>query len=43
MLVGTPYLHRQLVPLDMVNLDGLPKAGTEPNLFNLECEGMCGL
>lgn len=38
----TPYLHRQLVPLDKVNFDTEEDRG-QGNLFENECEGMCGV
>lgn len=41
MLVGVPYVHRQMVPLDEADL----RSDTEKfgSLFEEECEGMCGL
>jgi hypothetical protein len=45
---ATPYLHRQMKPLDLVDLRTIKEKGQadlfdgdEP--FNQECEGMCGL
>jgi hypothetical protein len=37
-----PYLHRSLKPLDQVDLRTDEEAG-QPDLFNNECEGMCGV
>jgi hypothetical protein len=41
MLVGLPYLHRQMVPLSEADL----RSDTEKfgSLFEEECEGMCGV
>lgn len=36
---GVPFLHRSMVPLDQVDLS----QPEEDNLFNNECEGMCGV
>jgi hypothetical protein len=36
------FLHRSLVPLDQVDLRTDEEAG-QPDLFNNECEGMCGV
>ena len=36
---GESFLHRSLVPLPMVDLDGPDQL----DLFDLECEGMCGV
>jgi len=36
------FLHRQLVPLDQVDLSTAEDHG-QLNLFNNECEGMCGV
>src|SRR5690606_33579649 len=36
------YLHRSLVPLDQVDLSTDRDYG-QPNLFEMECEGMCGV
>lgn len=40
--VGTPYLHRSLVPLDKVDLDKKSKNQIEFG-FVQECDGMCGV
>lgn len=40
-LTGTPFLHRSLVPLDQVDFSN--KEEGQINLFNNECEGMCGV
>ena len=40
-LKATPYLHRSLKPLREVEFD--PAAGKQPDMFNEECEGMCGI
>jgi hypothetical protein len=37
-----PFLHRSLVPLPEVDLRTDDEAG-QPDLFNNECEGMCGV
>jgi hypothetical protein len=37
---GTPYMHSQCVPLSEVNLSHDDRG---PDLFNNECEGMCGV
>lgn len=37
---GTPYLHRSCLPLDSINFD---KPNAQGNLFENECEGMCGV
>jgi cyclopropane fatty-acyl-phospholipid synthase-like methyltransferase len=34
------YLHRKCIPLDEVNFD---IKTDQPNMFNNECEGMCGV
>lgn len=39
---GVPYLHEQCVPLDQVKLDSGP-SHQQVNLFNNECEGLCGV
>lgn len=36
------FLHRQMVPLDQVDLS-TPEDRGQLNLFNNECEGMCGV
>lgn len=41
-MVGTVYVHRQLVPLDQVDLSTAEDHG-QLNLFMNECEGMCGV
>jgi hypothetical protein len=41
-LKATPYLHRSLVPLEDVDLSTAEERG-QPDLFNNECEGMCGV
>ncbi len=38
-----PYLHRQLVPLDQVDFSTLAERNGQVNLFENECEGMCGV
>jgi hypothetical protein len=40
--VGTPYLHRSLVPLDEVNLEEKSKNQLDFG-FQQECDGMCGV
>lgn len=37
-----PFLHRSLRPLDEVDLSTSEERG-QPDLFNNDCEGMCGL
>lgn len=39
---GVPYLHRSLVPLDQVDLSTAEERG-QLNMFQNECEGMCGV
>jgi len=39
---GELYLHRSMVPLDQVDLSTAEDRG-QLNLFNNECEGMCGV
>jgi hypothetical protein len=39
---GEQYMHRSLVPLKDVDLTTLEDAG-QLNMFNNECEGMCGI
>jgi hypothetical protein len=39
---GTMFVHRQRVPLDQVDLS-TPEERGQLNLFNNECEGMCGV
>lgn len=41
-LIGENYLHRSLVPLDQVDLSTAEERG-QLNLWNGECEGMCGV
>lgn len=38
---GENFLHRDMKPLDQVNLDDPAK--DQVNMFNNECEGMCGV
>lgn len=38
-MTGVPYLHRSLKPLSEVDFDLV----NQPNLFNSECEGLCGV
>jgi hypothetical protein len=42
MFEGRAYLHPARVPLDQVDIRSLEEAG-QGNLFDMECEGMCGL
>lgn len=42
MLRGEPYLHASLMPLSEVDLSTAEDRG-QLNLFNNECEGMCGV
>ena len=39
---GEQFMHRARVPLDQVDLRS-PAARGQPDLFNNECEGMCGV
>lgn len=39
---ATQFVHRKLVPLDQVDLS-TPEERGQLNLFNNECEGMCGV
>lgn len=39
---GTLFLHRSMVPLDQVDLRSDEEKG-QLNMFNNECEGMCGV
>lgn len=39
---ATEYMHRQCVPLGQVDLSTAAERG-QPDLFNNECEGMCGV
>lgn len=41
-MIGENYLHRSLVPLEMVDLSTAEDRG-QLNLWNNECEGMCGV
>jgi hypothetical protein len=41
-LRGRPFMHSQRVPLDQVDLSTLEDHG-QLDLFNNECEGMCGV
>lgn len=41
--VGTPYLHRSLVPLDQVDLSTPVDHGQREFGFLQECDGMCGV
>lgn len=41
-LVGVPWLHRSMKPLDQVDLSTEEERG-QLNMFNNECEGMCGV
>jgi len=41
-LQGQMFVHRSLVPLAEVDLSSAEERG-QPNLFNNECEGMCGV
>lgn len=46
LLVGVPYVHRQMIPLRMVNLDDAPDSGFQAGgcgLLEEACEGMCGV
>ncbi len=44
LFVGEPYIHRQLIPLDMVNLDGDgEKEGTSCGMLGDGFDGMCGV
>ena len=43
---SVPYFHESRIPLRMVTLDALKRrkmAAQQRNLFNNECEGMCGV
>ncbi len=40
MLRGTPYIHRQRIPLSEVDFSHV---GKQPDLFGNECEGVCGV
>lgn len=41
-LKGTPFLHRSCKPLDQVDFSTEEERG-QLNMFNNECEGMCGV
>lgn len=41
-LTGTPFVHRQMVPLDQVDLRTDAERGQE-SLWEAECEGFCGV
>ena len=41
-LVGIPYLHSTLIPLDQVNFGWKP-GPAQLDMFGNECEGMCGV
>jgi len=41
-LIATPFLHRSLVPLSEVDFSTEEERG-QLNMFNNECEGMCGV
>jgi hypothetical protein len=41
-LKGKPWLHRSMVPLDQVDFSTEEERG-QLNMFNNECEGMCGV
>jgi hypothetical protein len=45
MRVGLPFVHRQMVPLDQVDLRDDDERDGQPSLFGMlnECEGMCGV
>ncbi len=38
-LEGVPYLHNSLKPLDEIDFN----SNRQVDLFNNECEGMCGI
>lgn len=42
MFQGRAYLHPARIPLDQVDIRSLEEQG-QGNLFDMECEGMCGL
>jgi hypothetical protein len=39
---GEQYMHRSMTPLDEVDLSNADERG-QPDLFNNDCEGMCGV
>lgn len=41
MLVGTPYLHRQMIPLRLVDLDGDGEKGGGCGLLSDGQDGLC--
>lgn len=41
-LDGTPFLHRKMIPLSRVDFSTEEERG-QLNMFNNECEGMCGV
>lgn len=41
-MVGTPYLHRRMIPLDQVDMTTEEDHGQQ-TLWGDECEGMCGI
>ena len=41
-VTGTVYIHRDMVPLDEVNLDNENDRG-QMDMFGEECEGLCGV
>lgn len=40
---GRLYVHPSRVPLLQADLDPRSAGGAQPDLFNVECEGMCGI
>ena len=40
---GVPYFHASRVPLDQVVFDTERKQSGQLDMFNNECEGMCGV
>ena len=41
-MIGKPWLHRKMIPLDQVDLSTEEERG-QLNMFNNECEGSCGV
>ena len=41
-LKATPFIHRSLKPLDQVDFSTEEERG-QLNMFNEECEGLCGV
>lgn len=41
-MIGVPWLHRSMIPLDQVDLSTEEERG-QLSMFNNECEGMCGV